>query len=329
MLQASPKLQSQLDVCPFYNGHAACCSAGFERELQKSFEWWVEHWRRKVTSVRSFQMQMTKIQASPSYAKAERVEQQILDKALDTTGPVLGAYGTCFDTLLEYMAGVLCFSCDPHWRDKVFMVGNDHVNFLRVDDSSNEELWQACREFGQAAAHLQVRASDSALAKMITLRFEDLSAFVTKDRVSQYMATLGLDALRGPNEHVLSIGRNGVPPPTGLKLAQPKRQLAASAAPTRAASPQTQLDSHHRSASSRIGATVNVSLADDVQGLHPTAGDVLYPVRDGRSSGLQCSVFPRRPMMLGSGGGKSADVIAGALVAVAGLAALTGTGTFA
>merc|ERR1719261_2304002 len=99
----------------------------------------------------------------------------LFDKAMSSFAPVLKWHGTCFDTLLEYLAGMLCFSCDPSWGKKVFLgPGGRTVDHLHVHDDTNEALWQGCHKLGAAADELQTRIADSQLVKTLWLPFEDL-----------------------------------------------------------------------------------------------------------------------------------------------------------
>eukprot|EP00747_Dinoflagellata_sp_TGD_P164726 gnl/TRDRNA2_/TRDRNA2_185046_c0_seq1.p1 gnl/TRDRNA2_/TRDRNA2_185046_c0~~gnl/TRDRNA2_/TRDRNA2_185046_c0_seq1.p1 ORF type:complete len:354 (+),score=48.83 gnl/TRDRNA2_/TRDRNA2_185046_c0_seq1:93-1154(+) len=279
-LLSEPAPQYDLNLCPFYNGRRACCTPSFEDALEKGFKRWVKHFQRKANHLRDFQMELTKVRVSPEYVDAVDAEQALLDKALASFRNGLDLYGTCFDTLLEYLAGVLCFSCDPQWQSKVFMdVEGVRVGHLHVHDSSNDDLWESCRGFGAAAKEMQTRAADSALAKTIRLPFFDYSMFATKIGVAEYMLGLGLFPLRGPSEHMLSIENNAKAP----------ERLLAAAAP---------------SLSSGIGPINNT----------------IYPVRDGRLSGFHCKVFPRQPLGLGLGAGRRSaglrlSLIAAVLVA--------------
>lgn len=203
---AVPSLQFDLSLCPVWNSRRACCTPSFEEEQKRAFARWIAHWKSKAEHLRNFQMDMESVKVSEAYVKVDRAQRALLDKALGSFTAVLNSYGECFDTLLEYMAGMLCFTCDPFWHEKVLMnsegVRAEHV---LIHDSSNEELWQRCRTLGAAAAEMHTRVADAGLAKQITTRFEDLSMFTTRIGVAEYMAKYGLLAMRGPNEQVLKV----------------------------------------------------------------------------------------------------------------------------
>lgn len=258
-LMGEPTLQYDLTLCPMYNGQLACCPTAFEEVQQRSFRRWVTHWKRKIQYVKDFQMDMEGTKVSTAYVKSNHAERGLFDKALQSFNAVLRSYGTCFDTILEYMAGMLCFTCDPQWRFKVHMDPEEsRVEHLRIHDSSNDALWQSCSALGRAAHSVRMRVAESALAKSIWTRFEDLSMFESKIDLARYMRHHGLFVLRGKNENVLKVEAGTHALERTLKAFQPT-----------------------------IGG-------DDAAGL-------VYPVRDGRSSGFRCKVFPRQPEDLSSG----------------------------
>jgi len=206
-LMAEPTPQYDLRLCKGYNGGPACCDTAFEAEQQDAFQVWVECFRRDSQRLRDFQMEMEALKVSREYSKLSFEEKALFDKASSSFAAVHDSFGTCFDTLLEYMAGVLCFACDPHWHDKVYMdAGQLNVVHLHVHESSNNALWESCVEFGSAAEELTARISDSLLAKAVRVPFEDLRVFFSRVGVSEYMAHTGLYPFHGQQQRVQSEG---------------------------------------------------------------------------------------------------------------------------
>jgi hypothetical protein len=205
-LQSKPRLQQGLTFCPAYNGKLGCCTASFEEQLHQAFRRWVKHWMKKHKNLQHFQIEMTKMKISRFYESMDRLQKALFDGALKSLAPVLDWHGTCFDVLLEYMAGMLCFACDPDWKNQVFMASEIRsVAHLHIAEYSNEALWQGCRNLGSAWAEMQTRVADSMLTKAIKVPSEDLSMFNSKITVSHYMARLGLYPMRPPNENTLEV----------------------------------------------------------------------------------------------------------------------------
>lgn len=209
-LESTAQLQFGLSLCPMWNSQQSCCSMSFENVLSKSFQRWVDHWTTKSTNLRNLQIEFEKMKISKTFVQADRIQRALFDAALLSLAPVVEWSGTCFDVLLEYMAGMLCFSCDSDWMQKVFP-GQDgrSVSHLRIADHTNEALWQSCRHLGAAAAKLETRVADSMLAKSIEVPMEDLSMFLNKISVSQYMGQLGLSPMRGPSEKTFVVKPDG------------------------------------------------------------------------------------------------------------------------
>eukprot|EP00931_Biecheleriopsis_adriatica_P097142 TRINITY_DN708_c1_g1_i4.p1 TRINITY_DN708_c1_g1~~TRINITY_DN708_c1_g1_i4.p1 ORF type:complete len:495 (-),score=83.80 TRINITY_DN708_c1_g1_i4:6-1490(-) len=216
-LASEPTFQTALNLCSAWNKRLSCCTPSFEEEQQKSFDLWVHHFRVKEAHIEAFRSAMEGVRLEASYQEASKVEKLLFDKALESMKEVIRHYGTCFDTLLEYMAGVICFTCQPHWQHQVMMSPSSlRVHNLRIDDSSNELLWDSCRSLGNAGLELDHRVGDSLLAKVVKVRYEDLTMFRNQVVVSEYMEEFGLIAMRGPNQIDMGNSVGAVPtlPPT-------------------------------------------------------------------------------------------------------------------
>eukprot|EP00928_Gymnodinium_smaydae_P077998 TRINITY_DN6159_c0_g1_i1.p1 TRINITY_DN6159_c0_g1~~TRINITY_DN6159_c0_g1_i1.p1 ORF type:complete len:387 (+),score=91.43 TRINITY_DN6159_c0_g1_i1:178-1338(+) len=263
-LEASPTVQSGLRRCVAYNSKSACCPASFERTLQEAFDRWAEHLRRTIQGAKTFHVQLTGIKLSDAYVGAVPEEKALLNKALDTFPEIMDTFGDCFDTVLEYLAGVLCFSCDPQWRQRVLLdAGGRKVTHILVDDRDYDMLWDQCKALAAATVKAEERIADASLAKLAQAPFPDLRLFATKAAVAEFAVSAGLRALRGPNEQELKVRPQDN---TGRRLVQPATSPAAAAAAS--------------------GANA--------------ASAPLRPVYDGRNSGFQCTVFPRSLSALGA-----------------------------
>jgi len=284
-LNANPAVVHGLSLCPFYNGLVACCSAAFEDVQRLAFERWVAHWKRILHDIEDFQVEMEGLRVSNSYVKATKDEQTLFEKAFSRAAPVLDVIGTCFDTLLEYMAGVLCFSCDPRWAEKILLTDDGtQALSLKLHDSTHEELWRSCHQLAAVSEELDARIGDSTLAKAITSPYVDLSVFQSRISIGAYMVRNGLMPMLGPAEKVLEAQPEEA-------VLQPQRRLNATA------------QAVDRSGDS--GGDDGGRPHTDLHIVGPRGGDrwyseqhapeevLLFPVRDGRASGFECSIFPR------------------------------------
>lgn len=264
-LAAEPIRQGSLSLCPQYNGAIGCCTEAFEAEQKIAFDRWIEHFKRKVDHVRDFQTDMVGIQMNQDYVQASEPERALFRKALESIDYVLDTSGTCFDTLLEYLAGILCSACHGEWADKVILdkQGGMRIVCLRVDESSNQDLWYSCQELGRAGDRMHARIGDSYLAKSVRGRFEDLRNFTSRISLAEYMAASSIYAMHGPNEEVLKLD-------TRINF-NAARRLS---------------EEGHETGSCVILPDGN--------------SDRLFPVRDGRTSGFECTIFPRKAVNRGA-----------------------------
>ena len=269
-LASKPETQNSLSLCPFWNLQPACCTVSFEDEQRKAFQRWESHWKDKASHLAGFRSQMEDFGVSQEYRDAPPAQRALFDGALKSIRYVVATYGVCFDTLLEYAAGMLCFSCQPHWHHQV-LLSDDHsrVLLLRIEESSNNELWDHCRPLSSAAKELDHRIQDSMLAKRLTSSYVDFRMFVDRIRLSQYMESVGLIIMRGPNEHVLKTSdvAGNVSNVALRRLGEP---------------PLGNESGKNQTAAGITGTQARLSF--------------ISPVEDGRKSGFVFNAFPQDPL---------------------------------
>eukprot|EP00434_Breviolum_minutum_P020970 symbB.v1.2.018500.t1/scaffold1403.1/size153157/6 len=198
-LASEPTVEGSLRLCPFWAWKPACCTTSFEEEQQKAFELWKEHWKEKEQRLEAFHSEMDDFRLSPSYQDSSLFQRELFDTAILRVKRIIATYGLCFDTLLEYVAGMLCFPCQPHWHHQV-LLSDDHVLRLKISEYSNDVLWDNCRPLAEAAKEFDHRVQDSLLAKKLKHVFVDFRMFYDRIRVSEYMEQIGREIMRGPNE---------------------------------------------------------------------------------------------------------------------------------
>ena len=281
-LASRPTSQNSLNLCPFWNLKPACCTVSFEDEQRKAYQLWESHWKNKEAHLESFRSQMEDFGISKGYHDSSLIQRSLFDAALRSIRNVVATYGVCFDTLLEYVAGMLCFSCQPHWHHQV-LLSEDHsrVLLLRIEESSNNELWDHCSALSSAAWELDHRIQDSMLAKRITSSYVDFRMFDDRIRLAQYMESVGRIIMRGANEHVIK------------KTPAITENVSKVALPRRLSDP-------------RNGTEDNQTVQGQLRKL-------ISPVEDGRKSGFVFHVFPQNPLP-GSGRHRHLSMLGGCLL---------------
>lgn len=272
VLAYAPGPQYGITRCLGWADRDACCPSAFEDELQAYFERWVNHWQNAADDLEDLQFAMDNLRMDQAYIQAAQHDQSLFDAARIALADVVTSYGPCFDTLLEYHAGMLCFSCDPAWRDKVlFDATGAHIARLRISESTQWLLWDACKALGYASSIFRVRFADSVLARRMQVQVPDWGIFATKIGISEFMASLALIPTGvEPHHDVVVPGVEGVD--TGASDASARMLLGNGGAGTHVAGPARR------------------SLTDA-----SSQATTISPVEEGRNSGFQCTVFPRPP----------------------------------
>lgn len=121
----------------------------------------------------TFHSEMDDFRLTPEYQDSSLFQRELFDTAMLRVQKIMYTYGLCFDTLLEYVAGVLCFPCQPHWHHQVLLSGEDRVLRLKISEFSNDALWDNCHPLGDAAREFDHRVQDSLLAKKLKHVFVD------------------------------------------------------------------------------------------------------------------------------------------------------------
>eukprot|EP00439_Symbiodinium_sp_Y106_P049076 s1348_g6.t1 len=282
-LASRPTVQNSLNLCPIWNLRPACCTVSFEDEQKQAFQRWETHWKNKASHLELLRSQMEDFGVTQEYRDASSTQRVLFDAALDSMRYVVATYGICFDTLLEYAAGMLCFSCQPHWHHQLLLDdSNSRVLLLRIEESSNNELWDSCSPLSYAAKELDHRIQDSMLAKRLTSSYVDFRMFDDRIRLSQYMESVGRIIMRGPNEHVL------------------KKTSGLSGSASKVAVLRLLSEPHSRNQTVENQSSTNVQIQSRF----------ISPVEDGRKSGFVFHAFPRDPL-LGDGERRRFSILEG------------------
>jgi hypothetical protein len=218
-----------------YNHAQVCCNPSFEEEMVRAMDIWQTNLAQVIEDIQDFRDAVSAIPLTEAYADAGTHERNSLDVALKAFDPVLRLYGLCFDTMLAYIAGLLCFACDPDWEAALVMDGVHAIGY-EVDPSTFDALWNACQVWSGYAQTLEFRVKDSALGKRLPLPFPDLSPFMSESALANYMQVIGLRVILPDADLVPAKGPVGRTPVTrrlsygnasgnALTLVEPSRYL--------------------------------------------------------------------------------------------------------
>merc|ERR550514_1751984 len=153
-----------------YNQQQACCNPAMETEFEAALGRWKDDWHGVLERLTFFRDSLASLQVDESYVDSPGADQRALDRAILAFGPVLDLYGLCFNTMLEFLAGVLCFSCEPWWQQVVSVNGSD-IGYL-VAPESYDAVQHSCQVWQGYVRQLRIAVQDSRLAKRLAIPFE-------------------------------------------------------------------------------------------------------------------------------------------------------------
>lgn len=233
-LLSFPAVKANLHVCQAYNDRASCCHQTFEPEQRKYFEFWTSLLSEKLLRADAHRQSVTASMMTGSFPGEAHREQYLA---------VLGRYADvfdserqrpCFENLLAYTAGVICFGCKPDWSQYIVLsdTGLDFEHAVRVRMARQVclSLWATCQHFGTAVVVLGVALRDSAPARIATLPPEDLTMFASQQALCDWMHDhVALHPFRLPTKadqhvHIDLHGRRRLDLDTSANASAPQRR---------------------------------------------------------------------------------------------------------
>lgn len=282
-LASKPTVEGSLRLCPFWTWKPACCTTSFEEEQQRAFELWKAHWKEKEQRLEAFHSEMDDFRLTPEYQDSSLFQRELFDTAMLRVQKIMYTYGLCFDTLLEYVAGMLCFPCQPHWHHQVLLSGDDRVLRLKISEYSNDALWDNCHALADAAREFDHRVQDSLLAKKLKHVFVDFRMFYDRISVSHYMEQIGRVIMRGPNELMIETTHQVNPHvPASMESGVSHSRLLS--IPSHEVQQNKSMESMDNATSEPLSLAAQ-RFAEEQYGL-------LNPILDGQRSGFSYRVFP-------------------------------------
>lgn len=161
-LSELPEVREDLQYCRHYNhNHASCCNPEVEREvLVPAFRAWRLWLGQTLGALERAKRELGHLGLGQLGALQQASERDIahVDALLIGLGGLINKMPECFSAVLEYVAGVLCFSCRADWERFGVVpnrtnIGKEQPNFLvRVREMDDDSVWARCRPFGERAA---------------------------------------------------------------------------------------------------------------------------------------------------------------------------------
>merc|ERR1712125_79318 len=131
----------------------------------------------------------------------DQKEQALLDRVLIDFRSALTLVPACVRTLITFVAGMVCFGCNPRWDDYVWRKSTNSPSSVVAVNVSSEaciHVDQACGPFGQAVRRVQLAVMGSGLAKAPAVPLPDFSMFDDRETVCAWLRrSLAMQPLLG------------------------------------------------------------------------------------------------------------------------------------
>lgn len=186
-LAYKPVGHTDLRLCPADNGRPSCCQKSFEVEQQLHFDFWNQIFTTKLKRVRNNKVATMSLESKDIYNAASPEDLQQYHRAIQAYEAVLDPAGhsRCLAALMTYVAGMMCFACDPEWADQV-QVGMGAIIRVRISEGTCTNLWEACGHFSALTQALKQAVLDSSLAVQQPGSLENLAMFADQQALCDW-----------------------------------------------------------------------------------------------------------------------------------------------
>jgi len=215
-LADKPRIHSDLMLCPAYNGMPSCCQETFETEQSLHFNYWKSMLKGKIDRMRGNRAGTLRMQKQAVYNAASEQDRQLYKIALGMYDTILSPAGhaRCFAAMLTYVAGVICFSCEARWENKILFHKGALVN-VRLTESTCSEVSAQCESFSHLTKQWQQAVFDSSLATAQSTPLENFGMFADQQSLCDWLHdAVALHPFTTPNEPQ----REAAPPPEAIGI---------------------------------------------------------------------------------------------------------------
>ena len=192
----------------------------------------------EVEVLQRYLASMNELRGSEVYERATRLEQELLDRATDSMQRALEFAKPCILHFLAFVAGMICFSCQPDWVNYVWRNGLGEVVGVNVDPDACIYVDRGCGVFGHAVQQAYLHLMESQMAKRPTASLPDFSMFFSREDLCKWLrSTVALQPLAfksGVPARRLSAGNAATATDSLISTtaALPKAVVQATAIPT-------------------------------------------------------------------------------------------------
>lgn len=187
-----PVLQSDLSLCQKYNERDSCCNSKLEANLLRAeFEKRQRQLGLALGSVRDVESRVSEyVTSRPTVLQQVQHEDLAnFQELLRGLARLRSAAPTCLSAVMQYAAGMLCFSCRPDWvrfgmqANMSDIRGNEFL--VHVRGYETRVVWVRCEELGNRANHVIQALQDT--GNLVDLAVGHQEAERLRSRLSMFL----------------------------------------------------------------------------------------------------------------------------------------------
>lgn len=150
----------------------------------------------KFNLLNSYVSALAGIRDSAVYRHSDAVERFAFDRALDAFQPALRTAARCTQAILTFVAGMICWGCNPRWDDFVWRAATGQVLRVHIAGESCVYVSQHCGPFGRAMLVLNTKLMESRLAKQPVTPLPDWSMMADREQLCEWLrSTIAMQPL--------------------------------------------------------------------------------------------------------------------------------------
>ena len=186
-LEAEPKLHESLQKCKFWNGNETCCTPNLEALQQRAFNAHKAKFEFEVELLNEYLLALMELSKDDVFKLAEALEKKLLLRATDSIQLALKLAKPCIRRLMTFVAGMICFACQPDWSAYVWRNGLGEVVGVNVNPNACIYVDWDCGSFGRAAQNAYLHLMESTLAKRLHIALPDFSMLFSRVEICRWL----------------------------------------------------------------------------------------------------------------------------------------------
>ncbi|CAK9086558.1 Hypothetical protein (Fragment) [Durusdinium trenchii] len=242
-LEARPRIH-QLLGCKLWSGNSSCCNSNLEALQRRAFLGYKEHFDSQIHVLAEYSTALMDLKDSDVFEMAETLEQKLLQRAMHSIQSAVKLAESCIIRLMAFVAGMICFACQPDWSAFVWRSGLGEVVGVNIDPEACVYVDWGCGMFGRAVQKAYSHVMESTLAKRLHTSLPDFSMMYSRLELCRWLRSVL--AMQPMSHRAHRAARRLEPSPVTVDpsalSAWPKAIEGATALPTEWPTPQAPPD---------------------------------------------------------------------------------------